>query len=247
MAAVGEVTGSLALSVMLGGMERNPVGRRILRDRPIVDGRTAALAASYRCTRAAPSKDAAGTAGRNGVGGGVDGGVGGVDGVRTTTSSPNAFGGAYASFLAEHGFDPECRANVRYIPDPDLAYVMTRYRQCHDYWHVLTGLPPTVLGELGLKLLELGQTGMPLASLSVISSMMMTPSSSSLSSSGPPLLGEREREVLWGTYLPWAMRANGTMAEHAMMCVYYEEEFGTDLDELRTRMGIEVAPKVELS
>jgi ubiquinone biosynthesis protein Coq4 len=37
------------------------------------------------------------------------------------------------------------------------------------------------------------------------------------------------------------------MAEHAMMCVYYEEEFGTDLDELRTRMGIEVAPKVELS
>jgi ubiquinone biosynthesis protein Coq4 len=60
------------------------------------------------------------------------------------------------------------------------------------------------------------------------------------------MMSEREREVLWGAYLPWAVRTNGNMREHALMCVYYEEEFGTDLIALRDRMGIEVAPIVEL-
>jgi hypothetical protein len=30
------------------------------------------------------------------------------------------------------------------------------------------------------------------------------------------------------------------------MCVYYEEEFETDLDVLRERVGIELPPRVEL-
>jgi ubiquinone biosynthesis protein COQ4 len=220
VAAVGEVTGSYALSRMLAGMERDGVGRRVLRDRPIVDGTTAASAAAAALLG---STNAATT---------------------TTTTTTTTFGGAYAAFLAEHAFDPEHRAAVRYVSDPDLAYVMTRYRQCHDYWHVLTGLPPTVLGELGLKLLELMQTGLPLAALSVMSS------SASIAGGGgdgwPRMMSEREREVLWGAYLPWAVRTNGNMREHALMCVYYEEEFGTDLIALRDRMGIEVAPIVEL-
>ena len=58
-------------------------------------------------------------------------------------------------------------------------------------------------------------------------------------------LGEREREALWGAYLPWATRANGNMREHALVCVYYKEELRTDLTALRDRMGIEVSPIVE--
>ena len=208
VAAVGEVTGSYALSRMLAGMERDVVGRRVLRDRPIVDGTTAASASAA-----------------------------------ALLGSTTTFGGAYAAFLAEHAFDPEHRAAVRYVSDPDLAYVMTRYRQCHDYWHVLTGLPPTVLGELGLKLLELMQTRLPLAALSVMSS---SASIAGGGGDGGPRMSEREREVLWGTYLPWAVRTNGNMREYALMCVYYEEEFGTDLIALRDRMGIEIAPIVEL-
>lgn len=45
---------------------------------------------------------------------------------------------------------------------------MTRYREIHDFLHVLTGLPPTIEGELALKTLEAVQTGLPMAALSAI-------------------------------------------------------------------------------
>jgi ubiquinone biosynthesis protein COQ4 len=203
VAAVGEVTGSYALSRMLRGMQGDVTGRRILIDRPLVDD-VAVHRAAAAATIAAEGGDI-------------------------------TFGRAYGDFLREHSFDPNDRSSVKYLHDPELAYVMTRYRQCHDYFHVLADLPPTVLGELGLKLLELMQTGLPLAALSVASATI----------SGQ--LSPREEEVLWSIYLPWAVRVGrGTMKEHGLMCVYYEEEYDTDIEELRKRMGIEVAPSIEL-
>ena len=83
---------------------------------------------------------------------------------------------AYASYMDANGFLPSGRPPVAFIDDDhELAYVMTRYRQvcvcvcvcsvcrigcvllpwqAHDYWHALTGLPRTVLGELALKWFE---------------------------------------------------------------------------------------------
>ena len=119
---------------------------------------------------------------------------------------------------------------------PNLSYVMTRYRQCHDYWHVLTNLPPTVLGELALKWLELLQTGLPLAALSA------TGGATGVTSGH---LSEKEKEVLWSVYFPWAIRVGSEMKESTLMCVYYEEELETELSVLRERMGVEVAPSVE--
>eukprot|EP01047_Picozoa_sp_COSAG01_P018273 COSAG01_NODE_987_length_12316_cov_167.856348_1_plen_135_part_00 len=47
------------------------------------------------------------------------------------------------------------RGRRRLLSDePELAYTMSRYREVHDFLHVLTGLPPTVEGELALKTLE---------------------------------------------------------------------------------------------
>ncbi|KAL7553683.1 hypothetical protein ACHAWF_018045 [Thalassiosira exigua] len=212
VAAVGEVTGSFALSRMRAGMERDEVGRRILRERPTVDEGVARRAFELLRERGD---------GSNPVNGGRGRGM--------------TFGAAYAAFLQTHNFDPRERSPVRFIPN-ELSYVMVRYRQCHDYWHVLTGLPPTVLGELALKWLELIQTGLPLAALSATGGAL-----------GVSGLGPREREALWSIYLPWAVRVGGDMRPHGLMCVYYEEELGTSLDVLRDQMGItEVAPTVKL-
>ena len=49
-------------------------------------------------------------------------------------------------------------AGRRLVEDAELAYAMTRYREIHDFLHVLTGLPPTVEGELALKTLEAVRT-----------------------------------------------------------------------------------------
>ncbi len=238
VAAVGEVTGSYALSNILAGMMQDDVGRRILHERPLVDGYVAACAMemlrkhnSEITTKASkigslsnqqhPNSNGATTSSSSDRGGG---------GERIP------FGAAYGKFLQLHQFDPNERSSVRFISDPDLSYIMTRYRQCHDYFHVLTGLPPTVLGELALKWLELLQTGLPLAALSATAGAWGVSSTS---------LSDAERQVLWNVYLPWAVRVGGNMKPHALMCVYYEEEFETDLDVLRERVGIELAPRVD--
>lgn len=44
----------------------------------------------------------------------------------------------------------------------------SRYREVHDLWHVLSGLPPTVEGELALKWFELVQTGLPVCALGAV-------------------------------------------------------------------------------
>jgi len=143
------------------------------------------------------------------------------------SAKPGTFGCTYAKFMEHHNFDPSSRAKVAYIQDPDLAYIMTRYRQNHDFWHALTGLPPTVLGELGLKWLELVQTGLPVAALSA--------------TVGSLRLSGEEKEILWDVYMPWALRV-GKESEF-LMNVYYEEEFGVDLSSLRYRLRIEAVPE----
>ena len=197
VAALGEVTGHLALTSMYDHMMSDPTGQRILRDRPIVSKATLP----------------------------IDDFIQSAD----DESEIMTFGKAYGSFLKGHGFDPDERDKVKYISDPELAYVMLRYRQCHDYWHVLTGLPPTVLGELGLKWLELLQTGLPVAALSAtVGSLRLT---------------SQERDTLTNHYLPWAVKMSQQSAY--LMNVYYEEEFDTDLQELRDRLRIEPAPVLE--
>lgn len=41
---------------------------------------------------------------------------------------PKTLGGATVSFLSENNLDITSRNKVRYIEDPELAYVMFRYR-----------------------------------------------------------------------------------------------------------------------
>lgn len=198
VAALGEVTGHVALTGIYDRMMSDATGQRILRDRPIVSKATLAIDDFIQQAN--------------------------------NEKSPLTFGKAYGVFLKGHGFDPDERDDVKYISDPELAYIMLRYRQCHDYWHVLTGLPPTVLGELGLKWLELLQTGLPVAALSAtVGSLRLSP---------------EERDVLTNHYLPWAVRMSQQSAY--LMNVYYEEEFDTELDELRERLRIEPAPVVDV-
>lgn len=75
---------------------------------------------------------------------------------------PSTFGGAYHAFMAKRGFSPDDRPAVRFVDDPDLAYVARRAREAHDFWHVLFGCPTTVLGELALKGVELAQVSVKL-------------------------------------------------------------------------------------
>ena len=137
-----------------------------------------------------------------------------------------SLGGAYAEFMGEHGFSADQRDPVRHIEDERLAYVALRYRQTHDFWHVVCGLPPTVLGEISLKWFEMVQTGLPMCSLAALV--------------GPLRLSATERLRLLTMYAPWAARYGKSSVP--MISVPWESYLTKDLSEVRHLLRIYPAP-----
>lgn len=141
------------------------------------------------------------------------------------TLPPHCVGRAYASWLDREGVSPDTRDSVKYIDDEECAYVMQRYRECHDFYHALTGLPVMVEGEVALKAFEFANTLLPMTGLSLFAVIR---------------LKKAERERFWRTYLPWALD-NGSRCKE-IINVYWEEELERDVDDLRKELGIERPP-----
>lgn len=138
------------------------------------------------------------------------------------------FGAEYLRYIGDHAFSPDERHEVQFIDDPELAYVMTRYREVHDFWHVLADLPPSVVGETALKYLECLQTGLPVAALSALVA--------------PMRLSEEEKELFYRIYVPWAVET-GKDSVH-LMSVPYEDLFNTPIDEVRQKLRFGKAPRM---
>ncbi|RMZ72309.1 ubiquinone biosynthesis COQ4 [Pyrenophora seminiperda CCB06] len=138
---------------------------------------------------------------------------------------PHTLGYAYAAWLDREGVSPDTRAAVQYIDDEECAYVMQRYRECHDFYHALVGLPVFREGEVALKAFEFANTGLPMTGLAVFSAFT---------------LKKAEWRRFWDIYGPWATR-NGAQSDDVIN-VYWEEELETDIDRLRERLGIEKPP-----
>ena len=133
--------------------------------------------------------------------------------------------------MRSHQFEADARPKVKFINDEEdneLAYVMLRYRQVHDFWHVLCGLPPTILGEIALKSFEWRITGLPSCGLSTVI--------------GPLRLTHAERYILLTQYIPWAMRS-GTECEDLLL-YDYEKHIDKDIDEIRIELNLEPAPEL---
>ena len=59
--------------------------------------------------------------------------------------------------MSKRSFSADDRPPVRFVDNAELAYVATRYRQVHDFWHTVFGCNTTLLGETTLKALEFTQ------------------------------------------------------------------------------------------
>ncbi|KAH9970570.1 ubiquinone biosynthesis protein Coq4 [Lactifluus volemus] len=133
----------------------------------------------------------------------------------------NTFGHAYVTWLDRCGVTPDTREPVHYIDDPELAYVMQRYRECHDFYHALCGLPVSVEYELALKVFEFANLGLPSAALSTAAVVR---------------LNATKRARFLSEYVPWALRCGS--ASRSMITVYWEERWAQDLRELKEELGI---------
>lgn len=103
---------------------------------------------------------------------------------------------------------------------------MQRYRECHDFYHALTGLPVVVEGEIALKAFEFANTLLPMTGLSIFAVVRLKP---------------EERARALKIYFPWAIR-NGLQAKEVIN-IYWEEELRTDVNELRERIGLRKPPE----
>lgn len=137
----------------------------------------------------------------------------------------NSVGRAYATWLDREGVTPDTRSQVHYIDDEECAYVMQRYRECHDFYHAVTGLPTFVEGELALKALEFLNTLLPMTGLSLAAYVRMKPA---------------EKERFLSLHLPWAVRSG--LASKELINVYWEEVLLKDVRELRAELDIEQPP-----
>ncbi|BBD58312.1 hypothetical protein NIES2109_10850 [Nostoc sp. HK-01] len=83
-----------------------------------------------------------------------------------------SLGRCFAEYIQKTGFDPNY-----YRPLPitdDTSYVLTRLRQTHDIWHLVTGLGSNVNGELGLQAFCLAQIRIPLPILLIAGGLLRT-------------------------------------------------------------------------
>ncbi|XP_023873944.1 ubiquinone biosynthesis protein COQ4 homolog, mitochondrial isoform X2 [Quercus suber] len=139
---------------------------------------------------------------------------------------PNTFGAAYANFMGSRNFSPDDRPPVRFMDTDELAYVATRAREVHDFWHTLFDLPTNLIGESALKVIEFEQMYLPMCMLSVVG--------------GTARFNEKQRKLFFQHYFPWAVRAGLQCTD--LMCIYYEQHFHEDLEDVRRKWGILPAP-----
>jgi ubiquinone biosynthesis protein COQ4 len=81
----------------------------------------------------------------------------------------DTLGFGYVDHLDSHGLSADSQAALtRYVEDPELAYLMRRFRQTHDVWHAVVGLGTRGHEEVILHAFSWGQLQLPVSAMVVL-------------------------------------------------------------------------------
>ncbi|KAF8754373.1 Ubiquinone biosynthesis protein COQ4 -like protein, mitochondrial [Rhizoctonia solani] len=168
-----------------------------------------------------------------------------VDMVTLAKMPIGSWGHTYVTWLDRCGVTPDTREPVHYIDDPELAYVMTRYRE-------------------SLKVFELANFGLPSTALSALSGLsaffpaLPSPTTLAYKLSRPirflnpydkppaepkrPLgrLTPHQRDRFVREFAPWAFRCGASA--RPLITVYWEKRWDQPIDDLKRELGIWVSP-----
>ncbi|CAG5018866.1 unnamed protein product [Parnassius apollo] len=131
-------------------------------------------------------------------------------------------GRVYANFMKDNNITADSRLPVQFIADPDLAYVLQRYREVHDLVHATLFMKTTMLGEVTIKWVEGIQTKLPMC----ISGGIW----------GAARLKPKHRQLYLKYYLPWAIMT-GNNAKY-LQGIYFEKRWDQDIDDFHKEMNI---------
>jgi ubiquinone biosynthesis protein COQ4 len=137
---------------------------------------------------------------------------------------PHTLGGAYVRHLDDNGLSAEMQASLtHHVDDPDIAYLMRRFRQTHDVWHPLTTLGVEPYQEVIIHAFSYGQLRLPVSGMII-----------SLGGIKHGVL-ERRWRMLFQT-LPAAYRSGA--AADDLIGVHWEKMWGDPIVEVRERYNI---------
>ena len=133
-------------------------------------------------------------------------------------------GGAYARHLDNNGITADYQAAAtRHVDDPDMAYLMRRFRQTHDVWHALLGIGITGHEEVLIHWFSWGQLRLPVSAMIMVFGSMKH------------LVLERRWQALRHSALE-AYRGGRDAAP--LLGVYWEDLWEEPLESVRAIYGI---------
>lgn len=133
-------------------------------------------------------------------------------------------GGAYARHLDDNGITADYQAApTHHVDDPDMAYLMRRFRQTHDVWHALLGIGITGHEEVLIHWFSYGQLRLPVSALVMVFGSMKH------------LVLERRWTALQRSTRE-AYRAGRDAAP--LLAVYWEDLWEQPLERVRATYGV---------
>lgn len=145
-----------------------------------------------------------------------------VDMNELKTYKTSTFGYHYYKFMSKYHFKPEERPITTYFTDLELGYVLQRYKEIHDFIHVLLGYNISIKEELAVKAFESLQLKIPSASLAVIGGSVS-------------LLAMKDMIEMTQRYIPHIKYIDSRC--EFVMNIYYEKELVEDIDFVRRKYG----------
>ena len=137
----------------------------------------------------------------------------------------STFGGAYVRHLDTNHITADYQAAAtRHVDDPDLAYLMRRFRQTHDVWHALLGLGIAGHEEVVIHWFSFGQLRLPVSALIMVFGTMK----------------HLVLEQRWGALRHSALDAYRAGRDAApLLGVTWEDLWDHPLDEVRTAYRVQ--------
>ncbi|GMT32335.1 hypothetical protein PFISCL1PPCAC_23632, partial [Pristionchus fissidentatus] len=132
------------------------------------------------------------------------------------------FGREYARFLDNLNTSPDNRPLVKYIDDEDVLYVMRRYRETHDFTHILLEMKTNMLGEVTVKYFEALQLGLPMAIMGSVFG-------------GARLLTNNRRDLVTRN-IPWVF--DQAMNARLFISFDWENHFDVSITELQKILNV---------
>lgn len=182
-----------------------------------------------------------------------------VDVAYLSSLERGTFGREWIEWLKENGVGPDGRAEADYMKTAEEKYLIQRYRESHDFYHLLLRMPVTQLGETTVKYFEMAQMSMPVAGfaaaggtlriLGKVLTSLPKPSailSRAISGSTPaaPTTGGAGASLSdvssLQTLIPWAVEVGRSSVP--LISIEWERCWERDIEDMRHEYGITPPP-----